>query len=70
VVVDVFRVFAGEPVACTSEIFLFEWGVFRFSGERLIHLSLVRQLRTESAMSLDGALWQVHCAARANGIVC
>jgi hypothetical protein len=60
-VLDVFRVFANEPVACTSEMFLFELGIFTFSGKPLIHVSLVRQLRTEQPDQLDPELWQVHC---------
>ena len=60
-VLDVFRAFANELVACTSEMFLFEWGIFAFSGKPMIHVSLVRQLRTELPDELDPELWQVHC---------
>ena len=60
-VLDVFRAFGNELVACTSEMFLFEWGIFTFSGKPMIHVSLVRQLRTEEPDELDPELWQVHC---------
>ncbi len=60
-VLDVFKVFADEPVACTNEMFLFEWGIFTFSSKPLIHVSLVRQLSTEQPEEEDPELWQVHC---------
>jgi hypothetical protein len=60
-VLNVFRAFGNELVACTSEMILFEWGIFPFSGKPTIHVSLVRQLRTEEPDELDPELWQVHC---------
>lgn len=60
-VVDVFKVFADELVECTSEMFLFQWGIFTFSGQPLVHVSLVRQFCTEQPDEEDPELWQVHC---------
>ncbi|MGD0517691.1 MAG: hypothetical protein ABSA26_09170 [Thermoguttaceae bacterium] len=38
-----FRAFAKETVECAEDLFMFQCGVFSFSGERLFHLVFVRQ---------------------------
>ena len=60
-VLEVFQVFADETVACTSDSLLFEWGVFAFTGQPLIHVSWVRQFCVEEPSEDDSELWQVHC---------
>ncbi len=60
-VLDVFQAFAGEAVACTTDSVLFEWGVFAFTGQPLIHVSFVRQFRVDEPSEDDPELWQVHC---------
>ena len=60
-VLDVFQAFADETVACTSDSILFEWGVFAFTGQPLIHVSWVRQFCIDQPSADDPELWQVHC---------
>src|SRR6266446_4944091 len=60
-VLAAFKTFADEAVVCTSDSLLFEWGIFTFTGQPVMHVSFVRQFRVQEPQDEDPELWQVHC---------
>ncbi|HEY4759835.1 MAG TPA: hypothetical protein VIH42_04575 [Thermoguttaceae bacterium] len=48
-----FKAFAKEAVECAGELFMFQCGVFSFSGKRLFYLVFVRQFTIEKKGGFD-----------------
>ena len=60
IVLDVFREFAQIPVACASDLILFQVGSYSFTGPELFELDLTRQFAHEENGQYVG-MEQLHC---------